>query len=97
LLLRLLLQGLTAPKQGAPMGEIQMFRTSLIAFCLLVSGSALAQAPYTAAEMQALLAKGLLVNSSDLEGGKVFTGRVTLGPDGKLSGASRRPATRPLR
>ena len=26
------------------------------------------------------------VNSSDLEGGKVFTGRVTLGPDGKLSG-----------
>ena len=68
------------------MGEIQMFRTSLIAGCLFVSGSALAQAPYTAAEMQALLAKGLLVNSSDLEGGKVFTGRVTLGPDGKLSG-----------
>ena len=58
----------------------------MIAGWVLVSGSALAQAPYTAAEMQVLLAKGLLVSSSDLEGGKVFTGRVTLGPDGKLSG-----------
>ena len=64
-----------------------MVHRSLIALaCLLIGGSALAQAPYTAAEMQALLSKGLLVNSSDLEGGKVFTGRVTLGPDGKLSG-----------
>jgi len=63
-----------------------MFRKSLIAGCVLVSGSALAQTPYTTAEMQALLAKGLLVNSSDLEGGKVFTGRVTLAADGKLSG-----------
>jgi hypothetical protein len=63
-----------------------MFRTSLIVGCLLVSGSALAQAPYTAAEMQVLLAKGLQVNSSDLEGGKVFTGRVTLAADGKLAG-----------
>ena len=63
-----------------------MFRKSLIVGCLLVSGSALAQTPYTAPEMQALLAKGLLVSSSDLEGGKVFTGRVTLAADGKLSG-----------
>ena len=68
------------------MGAIPMLRTSLIAGCLLASASAAAQTPYTAAEMQALLAKGLLVNSSDLDGGKVFTGRVTLGPDGKLSG-----------
>jgi len=36
--------------------------------------------------MQALLAKGLSVNSSDLDGGKVFTGRVSLAADGKLSG-----------
>jgi len=63
-----------------------MFRKSLIAGCVLVSGGALAQTPYTTAEMQALLAKGLFVNSSDLEGGKVFTGRVTLAADGKLSG-----------
>ena len=63
-----------------------MFRKSLIAGCVLVNGSALAQTPYTAPEMQALLAKGLLVSSSDLEGGKVFTGRVTLSSDGKLSG-----------
>jgi hypothetical protein len=53
---------------------------------VLVSASAFAQSAYTAAEMQALLAKGLLVNSSDLDGGKIFTGRVQLGADGKLSG-----------
>jgi hypothetical protein len=46
----------------------------------------MAQTPYSAAEMQALLAKGLSVNSSDLDGGKVFTGRVSLAADGKLSG-----------
>ena len=63
-----------------------MFRKSLVVGCLLASGSALAQTPYTAAEMQALLAKGLLVSSSDLDGGKVFTGRVTLAADGKLTG-----------
>ena len=65
-----------------------MFRTSLIAFTCLLAGAAVAQvkAPYTAAEMQALLARGLLVNSSDLDNGKVFTGRVNLAPDGKLSG-----------
>jgi hypothetical protein len=66
-----------------------MFRKSLIVLgCLLASGSTFAQdrKPFTAAEMQALLAKGLLVNSSDLDGGKVFTGRVTLSADGKLSG-----------
>ena len=65
-----------------------MIRAALILVSMLAAGSAAAQvkAPYTAAEMQALLAKGLLVNSSDLEGGKVFTGRVTLAADGKLSG-----------
>ena len=64
-----------------------MFRKSLIVVgCLLVGGSAFAQTAYTAAELQTLLARGLLVNSSDLEGGKVFTGRVTLAADGKLTG-----------
>jgi len=65
-----------------------MFRKSIvIAGCVLVSARAFAQTSYTAAEMQALLAKGLLVSSSDLEGGKTFTGRVQLAADGKLSGA----------
>ena len=64
-----------------------MFRTSLtVAGLLCVSYGAVAQTPYSAAEMQALLAKGLSVNSSDLDGGKVFTGRVSLAADGKLSG-----------
>jgi len=64
-----------------------MFHKSMIvAGCVLVSSSAFAQSPYSAAEMQALLTKGLLVNSSDLEGGKIFTGRVQLSADGKLSG-----------
>ena len=64
-----------------------MFRKFIIVTaCVLVNASAFAQSAYTAAEMQALLAKGLLVNSSDLDGGKIFTGRVQLGADGKLSG-----------
>ena len=64
-----------------------MFRKStVVAGCVLASASAFAQTSYTATEMQALLAKGLLVSSSDLEGGKTFTGRVQLAADGKLSG-----------
>lgn len=64
-----------------------MIRTLLIASSVIFGASAFAQTPYTAAEMQALLAKGLVVASSDLDGGKTFTARITLGPEGKLSGA----------
>ena len=64
-----------------------MIRTFLIASALVFTGSALAQSPYTAAEMQALLAKGLVVSSSDLEGGKTFTARITLAAGGQLSGS----------
>jgi hypothetical protein len=65
-----------------------MFGKSLIAFgCVFFAGTAFAQAPYTPAEMQALLAKGLMVSSSDLDGGKVFTARITLAAGGQLSGA----------
>lgn len=55
----------------------------------LVSLDAFAQTktPYTAAEMQALLAKGLSVASSDIGGGKSFTGRLNLDPSGKLTGS----------
>jgi hypothetical protein len=61
----------------------------LIALALVVAGgAAVAQdrKPLTAAEMQALLGKGLVVNSMDIEGGKHFTGRVTLVAGGNLSG-----------
>ena len=64
-----------------------MMRTFLIASALVFTGSALAQSPYTAAEMQALLGKGLVVSSSDLDGGKVFTARITLAAGGQLSGS----------
>ena len=63
-----------------------MVRSGLIGLGMVFAGSAFAQGPYTAAEMQVLLAKGLVVSSSDLDGGKVFTGRVTLASDGKLTG-----------
>lgn len=64
-----------------------MFHKFSIACALVVlGGSAFAQSPYTAAEMQALLAKGLMVSSSDLEGGKTFTARITLAAGGQLSG-----------
>ena len=67
-----------------------MHRTSLVALGLVTLGSAaLAQdkKPYTAAEMNTLLGKGLTVASSDLDGGKTFTARIVLGPDGKLFGS----------
>ena len=64
-----------------------MIRGGLIALGVMFAGSAFAQTPYTAAEMQALLAKGLTVASSDLDGGKVFTARITLAAGGQLSGA----------
>lgn len=64
-----------------------MVRGGLIALGVMCAGSAFAQGPYTAAEMQALLAKGLVVSSSDLDGGKVFTARITLAAGGQLSGA----------
>jgi hypothetical protein len=62
-------------------------------FCLALvlvaaSGAASAQqkTPYSAPEMQALLSKGLSVNSMDMKGGKEFTGRVNLAADGTLTG-----------
>ena len=65
-----------------------MIRAVLILGCVFAAGSAAAQvkAPYSAAEMQALLGKGLVVTTSDLQGGKVFTARIVLAADGKLSG-----------
>ena len=62
---------------------------SLIALGVVLGGGvAFAQAkkPLTATEMQGLLGKGLVVNSMDMEGGKHFTGRVSLVAGGKLSG-----------
>ena len=67
-----------------------MHRAWTITGALIALGSAAAaqgKPPYTAAEMQTLLGKGLTVASSDLNGGKVFTARILLGADGKLSGA----------
>ena len=65
-----------------------MVRISLIALGCVLASAALAQErkPFTAAEMAALLGKGLTVNSSDLDNGKIFTGRVNLAADGKLTG-----------
>jgi hypothetical protein len=73
-----------------------MIRTSLIALSVIFSGTALAQTPYTAAEMQTLLAKGLVVSSSDLEGGKTFTARITLASGGQLSGALTPAGDKPI-
>jgi len=64
-----------------------MIRPALIAATVFAGDAAFAQTPYTAAEMQALLAKGLVVSSSDLDGGKTFTARITLAAGGQLSGA----------
>jgi len=42
--------------------------------------------PLTAAEMKALLGNGLSVSSTDMKGGKSFTGKITYAPDGTLAG-----------
>jgi hypothetical protein len=78
-----------------------MNRISLIALAVvLVGGVGVASAqdkkPLTAAEMQALLGKGLVVNSMDLEGGKHFTGHITLQAGGKLSGTLTVPGHQPI-
>src|SRR5438128_1074721 len=67
--------------------RIPLIRSGLIVLSVMFAGQAFAQTPYTAPEMQALLAKGLVVASSDLDGGKVFTARITLAAGGQLSGA----------
>ena len=67
-----------------------MYRPWIIAFAVAaLSSAALAQGKpaYTATEMQTLLGKGLTVSSADLNNGKVFTAKITLAADGKLSGA----------
>ena len=69
-----------------------MTRISLIAMaCVLGCGGAWGQAavkkPMAAAEIQALLAKGLSVSSTDIEGGKTFTARVNLESSGRLTGS----------
>ena len=73
-----------------------MIRASLIALSVIFTGTAFAQTPYTAAEMQALLAKGLVVSSSDLEGGKTFTARITLAAGGQLSGTLTPAGDKPI-
>jgi len=63
-----------------------------------IAGSAFGQdrKPYSASEMQALLGKGLVVASSDLEGGKTFTARITLAANGQLSGALTPAGDKPI-
>ena len=76
-----------------------MSRMSLIALSLvIVSGNAFAQGkvPLTAAEMNALLSKGLSVFSSDLQGGKDYTANINLAADGKLSGTLTVTGQRPI-
>jgi hypothetical protein len=67
--------------------KIHVFVAALVV--ALASGSALAQTkkPLTAAEMQALLKNGITVTTMDLNGGKDFTGTVTLASNGRLSGS----------
>jgi len=66
-----------------------MVRVTCIACAMIfLAGNAFGQdrKPYSAAEMQALLGKGLVAATSDLEGGKTFTARITLAAGGQLSG-----------
>jgi hypothetical protein len=76
-----------------------MLRTFAVAVAaIVIGGSALAQQqrPYSASEMQALLGKGLTAATSDLEGGKTFTARITLAANGQLSGTLTPAGDKPI-
>ncbi len=66
-----------------------MKRIALIAAaCVALSHAAIAAGPaLNAEELKALLAKGLVVTSTDLKGGREYTARINLAADGKLSGS----------
>ena len=55
----------------------------------LAGGSAHAKRVYTEAEMQALLANGLIISSTHIRNGESFTARLTLAASGELSGVWR--------
>jgi hypothetical protein len=76
-----------------------MLRLSLIAITLAsfaIAALAQTKPPYTADEMQALLAKGLTVTGSNLPGGAAFSSNVTLAPGGKLTGMIASPGQESL-
>ena len=52
--------------------------------------------PLTGPELDALLAKGLTVSSTDTMGGKHYTARMTYAADGTLSGAVTFPGRAPI-
>ena len=66
-----------------------MSRTLFAALGLVcAAAAAFAAGPaLTAAEMSALLAKGLTVSSTDMQGGKTYTARIVLAPNGNLTGS----------
>ena len=61
----------------------------LLAAMAIADSDALAdeKIPLTEPELDALLAKGLSVSSTDMVGGKNFTARMTYAPNGTLAGA----------
>lgn len=66
---------------------VRILAIALVVFLGGIGGVfAQAKKPMTAAELQALLSKGLSVNSADIEGGRNFNGRVNLEQGGRLTG-----------
>ena len=73
------------------MTESKLYRMLLgVLFAIMatVVGDAYAveKVPLTEAEITALLGRGLSVSSTDMRGGKIFTGQVIYALDGTLSG-----------
>ena len=60
---------------------------SVLGVTLAAFATAASAQPYSAGEMQVLLAKGLVVSSSDIDGGKTFTANITLASNGELTGS----------
>jgi hypothetical protein len=65
---------------------IRFLMIALASLLLIAAASAQTARPLSAAELQTLLANGISVTSTDIEGGRKFTGRVNLERGGRLTG-----------
>jgi hypothetical protein len=65
---------------------IRFLMIALASLLLIAAASAQTARPLSAAELQTLLANGISVTSTDIEGGRKFTGRANLERGGRLTG-----------
>ena len=77
----------------------EFFRAALVLLAIMATADRAfpgEKVPLTGPELDALLAKGLTVSSTDTMGGKHYTAHMTYAADGTLSGAVTFPGRAPI-